>query len=959
MASIGWKKFKFFDEERHTGAPFPEGVTTACAGINDDVWLACADGLVVCMDRDLSIKSTFPAFKGKVHHLNVSKGKLVALGEEAEGLRSLTLKIWDISNLRSGTTPPAPASQKLFAASKLPEGTLQAAAAYVDEWPAVSVALGTSASGVHIYKGDATKGKLTPAPFGCRVLRGGGGDTSTGAPQKSGSSPPSGITAVHFAGSGNSLHLFALTAGSLAAISLATGQFLLEDECGAVPGCAAVTSGGELLVAGSDAVHFYTAEEGRKAAVAIKGSKHAVVAFRHYIAAAVPDDSSATSSSSSSNNAARSIVLRIFDASNKVVAATATINPPLKWIVAGSRGILTADSSGAAIRFWEKPLEQRLESLFRSRSFQLALRIAQMESASVKTIAEVKRYFGDFLYSKRDYDAAAVQYAGTVGVLEPSYVIQKFLDAQRVHNLTTYLEAVHEEGIATADHTTLLLNCYTKLRDVSKIDQFVQQANKTSPLKGSGGGFQSGTHLPYDASAAIAVLHSAGYNDHAVFVALAAGRTDDYLSILLEDCHRFDEGLKYIRGLGRRRAAAALHKFGNLLLQGDSVATTTLLMELCLPATTTTTTSNTPSTTSRTAGTSTSEQQHLDQRELKRQEEEEDAKFVANLTNFTHLYTERPDDLQYACVTILAMGHPDLPSKQTLYHTLLDLYLCTTSGSTTTHSDDSTNKSQITRSAATLPDAGGPKSAMPAGHAEALDLLKRGWQPGQDPAYDVDRALTTCRLHEFPQGLVFLYTNRRDFREAAAVLADAHDWPALLEICHVHGSAATGGDPEVWHDALEQLSSPAAASPGADAALRELLSRIEAEEVMPPMAVLPILAKNPHLRLELVRDYVIRALENENRTITADVEEAQRLKEEVRKSEDALKKLTTEPVIFQSSRDSQTGAPLEVPSVHFLCGHSFNLRTLGDGAEGQECPLCASEHRKNKRTTAKSPRGGR
>jgi len=73
MASIGWKKFKFFDEERHTGAPFPEGVTTACAGINDDVWLACADGLVVCMDKELAIKSTFPAFKGKVHYLNVSK----------------------------------------------------------------------------------------------------------------------------------------------------------------------------------------------------------------------------------------------------------------------------------------------------------------------------------------------------------------------------------------------------------------------------------------------------------------------------------------------------------------------------------------------------------------------------------------------------------------------------------------------------------------------------------------------------------------------------------------------------------------------------------------------------------------------------------------------------------------------------------------------------------------------
>lgn len=31
-------------------------------------------------------------------------------------------------------------------------------------------------------------------------------------------------------------------------------------------------------------------------------------------------------------------------------------------------------------------------------------------------------------------------------------------------------------------------------------------------------------------------------------------------------------------------------------------------------------------------------------------------------------------------------------------------------------------------------------------------------------------------------------------------------------------------------------------------------------------------------------------------------------------------------------------------AVHFLCGHSFNLRTLGDGDAA--CPLCAGEHRK-------------
>jgi hypothetical protein len=56
------------------------------------------------------------------------------------------------------------------------------------------------------------------------------------------------------------------------------------------------------------------------------------------------------------------------------------------------------------------------------------------------------------------------QYIRTIGQLEPSYVIQKFLDAQRIHNLTHYLEKLHEKGLATADHTTLLLNCYTKLK---------------------------------------------------------------------------------------------------------------------------------------------------------------------------------------------------------------------------------------------------------------------------------------------------------------------------------------------------------------------------------------------------------------------------------------------------------------------------------------------------------------
>ena len=36
------------------------------------------------------------------------------------------------------------------------------------------------------------------------------------------------------------------------------------------------------------------------------------------------------------------------------------------------------------------------------------------------------------------------------------------------------IQALHEKGAANTDHTTLLLNCYTKLKDVQKLDEFIK-----------------------------------------------------------------------------------------------------------------------------------------------------------------------------------------------------------------------------------------------------------------------------------------------------------------------------------------------------------------------------------------------------------------------------------------------------------------------------------------------------
>lgn len=54
------------------------------------------------------------------------------------------------------------------------------------------------------------------------------------------------------------------------------------------------------------------------------------------------------------------------------------------------------------------------------------------------------------------------------------FSILKFLDSQRIEQLTEYLEALHKTDVANYDHTTILLNCYTKLSDSAKIEKFLK-----------------------------------------------------------------------------------------------------------------------------------------------------------------------------------------------------------------------------------------------------------------------------------------------------------------------------------------------------------------------------------------------------------------------------------------------------------------------------------------------------
>ncbi|KAL6781149.1 VPS11 [Auxenochlorella protothecoides x Auxenochlorella symbiontica] len=854
-----FKRYRFYDALIKNDTGLPDTVTCAVQDEALQLFLGCSDGTVICLHADLSLKATLPSHAGPVHAIACyDHDVLCTVGEEGAGTPSLTLKIW---NGREGSGAPTnPLVARLFANKSPPSDAVAAADIHVSalEWPNLHVAVALSSGALHISRFD--KGKLRCAGLPCSPLHLSSEDREA--------------TFLAFARTPAASLLWATTRSATAAWRLPRGDRALQEPSGAEPRRATLSSATQLAVAGAEAVLSFDVEHGQTGALALPGPKAWLAGAGSHLAVASPE--AGTGAASAGVNG--TVSLRLLDPANRVLAGSAELAGPLRWLAATAAGVAagTADGGVAALR--PLPLRARLAVLYRTRAYALALALARSERADAATLAEVRLQYADALYAKRDYDAALEQYLGTMGHLEPSYVIQRFLSVQRLANLTTYLEKLHAAGLGSPDHTTLLLNCYTKLGDGAKLDAFIAGA-------GDGAGAPA-----FDVAAVVQVCRAAGYFSHALAVARAAGDDTTYLDVLLEDCGRWDEGLDHMRGMGRRAAAAALLKHGKGLLAHVPVETTALVMELCVPP----------------SGAATRDA-----------DADGDAGPVASLADYTHLYADRPEDLRYACLTIINMGGAGAQAQRSLYRTLLDLYL-----------------------------AGLPGQA---GQQDALDLLKRGWPPGGPPAYDVDQALVSCRGRGFAPGLVFLFEASGLYREAAGVLRAAGDAAGLLALCERRGDARQGGDATLWRDALEHFARLPDGEESA-ARVRGVLQHVEARALLPPLQVLHILAQNPALRLDLVKGYVSRQLEADNRAMAADVEEAERLEEEVERARLALERLRSEPVVFQSNRDAATGAALELPSVHFMCGHSFNARTLGDdgggGGAGAEpgCPLCAPEH---------------
>ncbi|PHJ17826.1 vacuolar protein sorting 11 carboxy-terminal protein, partial [Cystoisospora suis] len=219
------------------------------------------------------------------------------------------------------------------------------------------------------------------------------------------------------------------------------------------------------------------------------------------------------------------------------------------------------------IELREKSFDDRLNILLRKRLFDWAEEIVLKDRQPNSTLQEVYRLHADWLYEKRMFDKALRMYIKTIGTLEPSYVIEKYIHCQRLWLLAVYLLHLHRRGVASQQHTLLFFKCAAQLKDDLLFSAFLDDPNISREAV-----------LP----AAIKECRATGYTKLAAAIAYRHGYHEEYVSLLLSEYKNYEEAVRYLKKLEAPSACSLLLLHGYELLTNKPKDSLHLLKNIIL-----------------------------------------------------------------------------------------------------------------------------------------------------------------------------------------------------------------------------------------------------------------------------------------------------------------------------------------------------------------------------------------
>ncbi|KAI1091158.1 vacuolar protein sorting-associated protein 11 [Rostrohypoxylon terebratum] len=922
MALLLWKAFDFFevgqvklgDDETRSFFENNE-ISSVCSG-SDSLFLGSDNGYVRIIGPSWKIVRGFHAHDtGRITHMRQVEGTSLLVTVSEDLSNEPVLKVWALDKPVKKTGLPT-----CLSTLNISNGRKQFPISSFTALDDLSqLAVGFANGAVTVIRGDLIHDRGTKQ----RIVYE--------------SEEP--ITGVEFVADPKLTTLFVATTSKLLKLIISgKGQGqpprTIED-AGCAAGCMTVNNKtGDIIVVREDAVYYYTVE-GRGLCFANDGVTSLVSTFQDYVALISPPPVSGSGGSDNIRrrfggtntealfNAAR---FTMVDPTLQIVAHSESLISEVKAIfqIWGDLYILTQD--GKVNRYHEKSLQQRLELLYQRNLFPLAINLAQKSGMDLQQQNVIYRKYGDHLYQKGDYDSAMSQYIKAIDNTEPSQVIRKFLDTQRIHNLIEYLEELHERHKATADHTTLLLNCYAKLKDVDKLEKFIKSEGD----------------LKFDLDTAITMCRQGGYFEQAAYLATKHGENDLVVDILIEDSKNYAEALDFIWHLDAETAYPCLMKYARVLLENCPSDTTKIFIDYYtgkykpkvhkVPLAET----QTISSSGFVAGATTA---------------------VQNLTsllplpymNTSAVPTPTGQGSQATVSDAGAIIEPETnseprynpPLPRTAFSSFID------------HSDefiifleaclkeDSLNESDKADIYTTLFEMYLHKASERKGmQREEWELKAKKLIEGREVPIENSNVLLLSHLSDFRDGTILVKEQSGMLSDIFRSYTSAKDTRGAIKALRKYGPE----DPQLYPAALAYFTSDARILEEAGSEeLANVLKKIDRDGLMAPLQVIQTLGSNAVATMGMIKPYLRETITRERREIASNRRQTNSFRKETEAKRAEIAELGVKPAVFQAQRCPGCGGLLELPAVHFLCKHSFHQRCLKQSEDGAEveCPVCA------------------
>ncbi|CAI7676120.1 unnamed protein product [Penicillium pancosmium] len=904
MALTSWKAFNFVDVSpvkvpEDSSALFGSDLSSLCTG-SSNLFLGTNDGFVHIVTSTFRVIRSFKAHDaGSIQHMKQINGTslLVTVAEDLSN--EPVLKVWALdTELKDGTPRCLSTVLVQNARRQFPISAF----AVVEDLS--QVAVGFANGSVTIIRGDLIhdRGARQRIVFESE-------EPITGLETQSGA-----VTALYISTTSRILTLVIAGRGQ--------GQpaRILEDTgCGL--GCMTLDGEtGDILIAREDAVYTY-GPRGRGSSYAFESSKTSINSFRDYVALVCPPRPESGKGEAlrkygvnPGGDILGATTFTLLDTDLKFIAHSEALVSPMKHIFMewGDLFLLTTD--GKIFRYREKSLQQRLEILYERNLYILAINLAQKIGINTLQQNAIYRKYGDFLYQRGDYDTAMQQYLRAIDNTEPSQVIRKYLDTQRIHNLIEYLEELHDHGRATVDHTTLLLNCYAKLKDTSKLDSFIKAPGE----------------LKFDLETAIAMCRQGGYYEQAAYLATKHGENDMVVDILIEDSKKYAEAVEYIWRLDPEAAYHNLMKYARVLLAHCPERTTEIFKvyytgqyrprtEVAEAEPQEQQTSTVQSLANLlplryvTGGGGTQTQPPAPETDPINQEVEAEAapqyKVPKPRTAFS-AFVDHPKEFIGFLETLTEQPGLKEDAKVDLFTTLFEMYL-----------DTAKSKKDVTEK------------------QEWEDKAKKLIE-GKDIPISTSNVLLLSDLSNFREGSTLVREQEGLRLDIFRSFTSAKDTQGAIQALRRYGP----DEPQLYIDALTYFASSPQILEEAGDELDAVLRRIDQDGLLSPLQVIQALSNNAVVTMGRVKKYLSTSIDREHKEISTNRRLISSYKTETAAKQQELSNLSSQPVVFQSRRCQSCGGTLDLPTVHFLCRHSFHERCLNNVDDDAQCPVCGPQN---------------